>query len=163
MYAKTNHNRALFYRTFLENSKSLLPELTSVPGSTSSPEELLESWLERLIEEVCASFREQVLALMETVKQMDTALQRRSKLRQNPPGSTSSGIGLSDSEKITLQIILDVAAFGKDIVRCGVEHPQVSLPSYRALQTILIDEVTAAGDVKQELVLATQALRSTGV
>ena len=49
----------------------------------------------------------QVQALMETVRQMDSALQRRSKLRNAAP----TGTNMSDSDKISLQLYLDVKAY----------------------------------------------------
>jgi hypothetical protein len=58
---------------------------------------------------------------METVKQMDTALQRRSKLKAN------AGTTISDSDKISLQLLLDVRAYGRGIESLGT---QFVLPSY---------------------------------
>ena len=55
---------------------------------------------------------------METAKQMDTALQRRSKLRSTNTGSTEGASAdgkLGDSEKISLQILLDVLAYGEEL------------------------------------------------
>jgi hypothetical protein len=63
----------------------------------------------------------QVQGLMETVKQMDTALQRRSKLKAN------AGTTISDSDKISLQLLLDVRAYGRGIESLGT---QFVLPSY---------------------------------
>ncbi len=61
-------------------------------------------------------FGVKVQALMETVQSMDSALQRRSKLRSS--ATTTASIGgsapaspLTDSEKISLQLLLDVNSF----------------------------------------------------
>jgi len=73
-----------------------------------------------MLEDVTNCYAEQVRALMETVQQMESALQRRAKLRT---AGTSSGAGssnsttapLTDSEKISMQIRLDIEAFGAQI------------------------------------------------
>lgn len=69
----------------------------------------------------------QVQALMETVKQMDSALQRRSKLRTAAPAGSS----MADSDKIAQQLFLDVRAFS-EVVR-ALTPAEDSIPSYEAL------------------------------
>ena len=115
----------------------------SVPGS----------WLADCIEVVSASYLQQVKELMETAKQMDSALQRRSKLRST---NTTGGAGtapsgsekpvLGDSEKISLQILLDVIAFGDEIR--GFDLDPDSFASYKGLLEEVADarqfSVTAA-------------------
>ena len=70
----------------------------------------LLQWKLEVIEDVSTSFLEQLRQLIETVRQMETALQRRSKLRTTTGGgaASASGVALTDSEKISLQIRLDV-------------------------------------------------------
>jgi hypothetical protein len=82
---------------------------------------------------------------METAKQMDSALQRRSKLRSTNTAVGATGTAgasdkaaLGDSEKISLQILLDVIAFGDEIRRFDVD-PESSI-SYKGL----LDEVAEA-------------------
>lgn len=83
-----------------------------------------------LVEDVTSSFLLHVQSLMETVKQMDTALQRRSKLRA---GANSAGAGMSDSDKISLQISLDVKAYGAEIASMGI--PLGAIPSFALLES----------------------------
>lgn len=71
---------------------------------------------------------------METVKQMDSALQRRSKLRTAAPVGTN----MADSDKISLQLFLDVRAYGQVV---SILSPKVvTVPSY----TALVAEVASA-------------------
>jgi hypothetical protein len=84
-------------RSFLHRHQSEVAVFAS-PGSWEIP----------VVEDVCSGFLQQVQGLMETVKQMDSALQRRSKLR----AAASAGGMMTDSEKIQLQLYLDVQAFG---------------------------------------------------
>ena len=88
-------------------------------------------WKIEVIEDVTASFCEQVRGLSDTVKQMDSALQRRSKLRTTGASNTGSTTPLSDSEKIALQVVLDIQAFGKEIQLVDVDSSLV--PSYHQL------------------------------
>ena len=66
---------------------------------------------------------------METVRQMDTALQRRSKLRQSSQSLSTGTTVISDSDKITLQLLLDAKAYAQEVSKLGTE----ATPSYNAL------------------------------
>lgn len=74
-----------------------------------------------VVESVLNSFSEHIINLLETVKQMDTALQRRAIKSRGVQGSNDTN--LSDSEKINLQVKLDVEAFGTEM-RLIQMHPQ---------------------------------------
>lgn len=74
-------------------------------------------WSANLLEDIASSFLIQVQSLMETVKQMDNALQRRSKIRTAGANTNS----MTDSDKIALQVSLDVKAFGYELKSLGVE------------------------------------------
>lgn len=92
-------------RDFMASHSSLIPEATEV-------------WLPPIVVALSDMYLQQVQGLMETVRQMDTALQRRSKLRAAAPqqasGAASTAV-MSDSDKITLQLLLDVHAFGQEV------------------------------------------------
>ena len=90
-------------------------------------------WDAGVIEEVTANFLVQVQSLMETVKQMDSALQRRSKARSGPTtGAGATSGALSDSDKIALQISLDVKSYGAEITALGVDI--ANIPSFAILE-----------------------------
>jgi len=74
-------------------------------------------WSCSLLEDIASSFLVQVQSLMETVKQMDNALQRRSKIRTAGTNTNT----MTDSDKIALQVSLDVKAFGLELKSLGVE------------------------------------------
>lgn len=97
--------------------------------------EPIAQWLPGIVTAVTDFFLLQVQGIMETVKQMDNALQRRSKLRQaaqSTPGGTNI---MSDSEKITLQLLLDAKALGQEISSLGV----AAAASYETLLAELAD------------------------
>jgi hypothetical protein len=84
-------------------------DITCLDSILCDAQQLLQ-WKLEVIEDVSTSFLEQLRQLIETVRQMETALQRRSKLRTTTGGvaASASGMALTDSEKISLQIRLDV-------------------------------------------------------
>ena len=110
-------------RSFLDRRGSLALTFTgSIQGVSTTP----GSWELGVLEDITAGYLMQVQALMETVKQMDSALQRRSKLRTAAP----SGNNMADSDKISLQLFLDVRAYGEAL---STLKPVEQIPSYDAL------------------------------
>jgi len=83
-------------------------------------------WMAGVIEAICVVFRTRVVYLIDTVKSMDAALNKRS----GRPKAAISG-GMSDSEKILLQLLLDVQAFAT--LAAEIDVPIESIPSYAAL------------------------------
>jgi hypothetical protein len=70
------------------------------------------TWQADLIDDVSSNYYEQLKALMETVKQMDSALMRRSKMRAGTATNASgAGGNMSDSEKIYLQVSKSCSIF----------------------------------------------------
>jgi len=76
-----------------------------------------QDWRDEVLEDVTANFLQQVQGLMDTVRQMDSALQRRSKLRSTSGSGAST---MADSDKISLQVYLDVKAYGAELSALGV-------------------------------------------
>lgn len=72
---------------------------------------------------------------METAQQMDNALQRRSKLRN---ASNNGNTQMTDSEKIALQMLIDVQSFGERIQEICVISPH-EIPGYVNLMNEVIE------------------------
>ena len=119
------------FRSFVERRGSLT---STFAGPADNFGLCCASWEESVLEEITAGYLMQVQALMETVKQMDSALQRRSKLRT----AASTITNMSDSDKISLQLFLDVRAYGEVAYALGPKG--MSMPSY----TLLMAEVAPA-------------------
>lgn len=81
------------------------------------------------MEDVTGVYVQQVQALIETAKQMDSALMRRAK---NVSAATSGTAGMTDSEKIALQMIFDIQAFETEVKAVGITDPR-ALPAFVAL------------------------------
>lgn len=104
---------------FPEELLLLSSHLQSSTSTESAAASFVQMKLE-IVETIVVAFQEQVNSLMETVKQMDTALQRRTiKTKVNESASQ-----LSDVEKISLQVKLDVIAFGEEVKSVGVDIKQ---------------------------------------
>ena len=108
-----------YVKSILSPIRSFIDKYSmDVPPSIPSP-----GWITECAEGVTSCFLQEVKLLMETAKQMDTALQRRSKLRSTNTGSvegTGNDGKLGDSEKISLQIFLDVLAYGEELKALSV-------------------------------------------
>ena len=117
-------------RRYTEEQQATLKEMESTTYDGK--------WTADILEDITAYFYEQVKTLMETVRQMESALQRRSKLRSGASatvavvGTPNSSSALSDSEKISLQLQLDVDGYGVEI-RSKLLRDPMSIESYRLL------------------------------
>jgi len=103
------------------------------------------NWQTTIVEDVTSHYLEQAKALMETVKQMDSALMRRSKIRPNAASSSTTGTAsnnLSDSEKIYLQVTLDIDAYGREVEQLGVDSSL--LKELRELKNDIATQMAAA-------------------
>jgi hypothetical protein len=99
----------------------------------------VQAWKVGLAGDISWSFVEQVTALLETVRQMDSTLQRRSKQLQHQ--QQQSATGTTDSEKIALQIRLDIEAYGGHLERLGVNLENIS--AYTALKKLKLESMNA--------------------
>jgi Domain of unknown function (DUF3510) len=85
-------------------------------------------WEVVVLEDVTAEYLMQVQALMETVRQMDLALKRRSKHNAAPTGTN-----MSDSDKISLQLHLDVKAYTEAVSALSPLSGAAPVPSFTSL------------------------------
>eukprot|EP01041_Mallomonas_annulata_P005055 gene5055-10123_t len=105
----------------------------TVPHTSSTPDEDVSydnTWEKELAEKVTAHFLQLVAGLIDTVRQMDNALQRRNRTA-TAMKQKAANAPMSDSEKIQLQVLLDVKAYGLELTTVGLS-PETS-PAYKAL------------------------------
>lgn len=81
-------------------------------------------WQGYIVEDVTASYLQQVQSLVETARQMDSVFMKRSKAAASS-APKSGGASLSDSEKIALQMIFDINAFEQEVKSVSIEDPFV--------------------------------------
>lgn len=140
MLASNSERFHVHFRRFLHQHSTLAAKLSATTGDgcTSNVRGAgLQAWQLGLVQEVTVSFGEQVTALIDTVKQMDSTLQRRSKLQTQGAGSAVGSANMSDSEKIALQIKLDIEAYGKEIA--SIDLDPASVAAYVSLRDLSIE------------------------
>lgn len=123
-FSPIHYNCRALFAGYLE------PVIASIANSFESDS---LRWKSEVVELVTVAMQEQVSSLLETVKQMDSALQRRAKHRTATTGGTNEGATLTDSDKIALQLRLDIQAFGEEIKSLGISPTSIS--AYTALQS----------------------------
>ncbi len=123
-------NRSLCTGNYVE----MINAITNALSSSSI------QWKEELVTQITVAMHEQVSSLLETVKQTDSALQRRAKIRSTAASnSTTEGTNnMTDSDKIFLQVKLDVIGYGEEMKSLGID------PTSIAVYQTLLQEVTTA-------------------
>lgn len=94
-------------------------------------------WQSEIVEDITAAYLLQVQSLLETARQMDSVFMKRSKgaVASAPKTGVAS---LSDSEKIALQMVLDINAFEIEIKGVDIEDPY-QIISFSALHNQIAD------------------------
>lgn len=90
------------YKSFVEKNKDMI--------SAFAP---IDQWTPSVINDINANYLLQVQSLMETVVQMETDIKRRLKV-------TTTTTTMTDSEKIALQLRLDIKAYGNELALMGL-------------------------------------------
>jgi hypothetical protein len=124
-------------KTFLKKHSAML-DLVLTAGDGASTQYL--QWVRVILEASSQTFALQVQSLMETVRTMDSSLQSRRKMLQLGEGSGAGS--MTDSEKISLQVQLDVNAYAADVyaVMAGLD------PAWRAksaIEFVALDQLLA--------------------
>jgi Domain of unknown function (DUF3510) len=110
-----------FPRNFLKRHKSLPEHLVGTADGCR--------WEVVVLEDVTAEYLMQVQALMETVRLMESVLHRRNKVRNAAP----TGTNMSDSDKISLQLYLDVKAYTEAVSALSPLSGAAPVPSFTSL------------------------------
>lgn len=105
-----------FFRVFLNSHEKILSQILSERISGCYP------FTVQVVNEAATHLLDNVRTLIDSVKQQDSTLMRRTKLAAN----TKAG-ALTDTEKIILQVQLDVKLFGQEVGSvCKVSTDQVA-------------------------------------
>ncbi len=104
------------YKAFVEKNKDMI--------SAFAP---IDQWTPSIINDINANYLLQVQSLMETVVQMETDIKRRLKV-------TTTTNTMTDSEKIALQLRLDIKAYGNELEAMGLSIDGIQ-PLYDAIVT----------------------------
>eukprot|EP00058_Branchiostoma_floridae_P027792 XP_002613283.1 hypothetical protein BRAFLDRAFT_113783 [Branchiostoma floridae] len=80
--------------------------------------------------------------ILTAVRKMEDSLKRLKKLRKGDSGNSSSSGGMSDDDKIRLQLVLDVKQFGEEIQALSV--PLDAISTYRQLLELVESAQTSS-------------------
>ncbi|XP_060048011.1 conserved oligomeric Golgi complex subunit 2 isoform X2 [Erinaceus europaeus] len=107
---------------------------------------IVQQWLEGALSESTHRYYETVSDVLNSVKKMEESLKRLKQARKNTSANTvgSSGSGMSDDDKIRLQLALDVEYLGAQIQKMGLQTKDIrSFPALRELVVAARNQATA--------------------
>ncbi|XP_007936688.1 conserved oligomeric Golgi complex subunit 2 [Orycteropus afer afer] len=106
---------------------------------------IIQQWLEGALSESTHKYYETVSDVLNSVKKMEESLKRLKQARKTTPSNPvgSSG-GMSDDDKIRLQLALDVEYLGEQIQKIGLQTSNIkSFPALIELVVAAKDQATA--------------------
>ena len=123
-------------KTVISKSDSVLLTFKSRSSSSGNAS---NDFTNDIIVDLSNNYLLQVQNLLETVKQMDSTLSKRSRLTQ-PSKSAAAGASMSDSEKIYLQLQLDIKAFGVELKASPVCYNIDNCTIFKSLSEEVINQ-----------------------
>lgn len=146
LYRRTNKEVPTTASAYVDSALKPLQQLQSGHRDTLQPA-VVRQWLEGALSESTHKYYETVSDVLHSVKKMEESLKRLKQARKtnpaNPSGSSSSG-GMSDDDKIRLQLALDVEYLGEQIQKMGLQTKDIkSFPALAQLVAAAKDQATA--------------------
>ncbi|KAI8482591.1 Conserved oligomeric Golgi complex subunit 2 [Branchiostoma belcheri] len=99
-------------------------------------------WVVSILKVVTERYYSVTDDILTAVRKMEDSLKRLKKLRKGDSGNSSSSGGMSDDDKIRLQLVLDVKQFGEEIQALSV--PLDAISTYRQLVELVESAQTSA-------------------
>ncbi|XP_053768892.1 conserved oligomeric Golgi complex subunit 2 [Desmodus rotundus] len=146
LYRRTNKEVPTTASSYVDSALKPFHQLQSGHRDKLKPA-IIQQWLEGALSESTHKYYETVSDVLHSVKKMEESLKRLKQARKtnpaNPSGSSSSG-GMSDDDKIRLQLALDVAYLGEQIQKMGLQTKDIkSFPALAELVAATKDQATA--------------------
>ncbi|XP_059756024.1 conserved oligomeric Golgi complex subunit 2 isoform X3 [Balaenoptera ricei] len=107
---------------------------------------MIQRWLAGALSESTHKYYETVSDVLNSVRKMEESLKRLKQARRTTPATPAgpSGGGMSDDDKIRLQLALDVAYLGEQIEKIGLRTKDIrSFPALTELVAAATDQATA--------------------
>ncbi|XP_030190173.1 conserved oligomeric Golgi complex subunit 2 isoform X2 [Lynx canadensis] len=106
---------------------------------------VMRQWLEGALSESTHKYYETVSDVLNSVKKMEESLKRLKQARKTTPANpVGPGGGMSDDDKIRLQLALDVEYLGEQIQKMGLATKDIkSFPALAELVAATKDQATA--------------------
>ncbi|KAF6073196.1 component of oligomeric golgi complex 2 [Phyllostomus discolor] len=147
LYRRTNKEVPTTASSYVDSALRPFHQLQSGHQDKLKPA-VVRQWLEGALSESTHKYYETVSDVLHSVKKMEESLKRLKQARKtnpaNPSGSSSGGGGMSDDDKIRLQLALDVEYLGEQIQKMGLQTKDIkSFPALAQLVAAATDQATA--------------------
>ncbi|XP_036916105.1 conserved oligomeric Golgi complex subunit 2 isoform X2 [Sturnira hondurensis] len=147
LYRRTNKEVPTTASSYVDSALKPLHQLQSGHQDRLKPA-VVQQWLEGALSESTHKYYETVSDVLHSVKKMEESLKRLKQARKtnpaNPSGSSGGG-GMSDDDKIRLQLALDVEYLGEQIQKLGLQPKDIKgFPALTQLVAAAKDQAAAA-------------------
>uniref|UniRef100_A0AC11CIY9 Component of oligomeric golgi complex 2 n=1 Tax=Ovis aries TaxID=9940 RepID=A0AC11CIY9_SHEEP len=145
LYRRTNKEVPVTASSYVDSALKPLYQLQS-GHKDKLKQATIQQWLEATLSESTHKYYETVSDVLSSVRKMEESLKRLKQARRAPPTSPAglSGGGMSDDDKIRLQLALDVAYLGEQIEKMGLQTKDIrSFPALAELVAAAKDQATA--------------------
>ncbi|XP_026949911.1 conserved oligomeric Golgi complex subunit 2 isoform X2 [Sagmatias obliquidens] len=136
LYRRTNKEVPTTASSYVDSALKPLYQLQS-GHKDKLKQAIIQQWLEGALSESTHKYYETVSDVLNSVRKMEESLKRLKQARRTAPATPAgpSGGGMSDDDKIRLQLALDVAYLGEQ----GPVHPE---PPFRRMAVLVQGRVT---------------------
>ncbi|XP_055395013.1 conserved oligomeric Golgi complex subunit 2 isoform X2 [Bubalus kerabau] len=145
LYRRTNKEVPVTASSYVDSALKPLYQLQS-RHKDKLKQATIQQWLEATLSESTHKYYETVSDVLNSVRKMEESLKRLKQARKTTPASPAglSGSGMSDDDKIRLQLALDVAYLGEQIEKMGLQTKDIrSFPALAELVAAAKDQATA--------------------
>lgn len=143
LYRRTNKEVPSTASSYVESALKPFYQLQHGHGNKVKAE-MMKYWVQEALSESTHRYFETVSDVLNSVKKMEESLKRLKQARRAPATSpVSSSGGMSDDDKIRLQLALDVQFLGEQIQKMGLQTNDIkSFPALAELVLAARDQAT---------------------
>ncbi|XP_024621360.1 conserved oligomeric Golgi complex subunit 2 isoform X1 [Neophocaena asiaeorientalis asiaeorientalis] len=145
LYRRTNKEVPTTASSYVDSALKPLYQLQS-GHKDKLKQAIIQQWLEGALSESTHKYYETVSDVLNSVRKMEESLKRLKQARRTAPATPAgpSGGGMSDDDKIRLQLALDVAYLGEQIEKIGLRTKDIrSFPALTELVAAAKGQATA--------------------
>ncbi|XP_077607774.1 conserved oligomeric Golgi complex subunit 2 isoform X2 [Crocuta crocuta] len=144
LYRRTNKEVPTAASSYVDSALKPFRQLQSGHRDKLRPA-VIRQWLEGALCESTHKYYETVSDVLNSVKKMEESLKRLKQARRTTPANpVGPGGGMSDDDKIRLQLALDVEYLGEQIQKMGLATKDIkSFPALAELVAAAKDQATA--------------------
>ncbi|XP_023972830.1 conserved oligomeric Golgi complex subunit 2 isoform X2 [Physeter macrocephalus] len=145
LYRRTNKEVPTTASSYVDSALKPLYQLQN-GHKDKLKQAIIQQWLEGALSESTHKYYETVSDVLNSVRKMEESLKRLKQARRTAPATPAgpSGGGMSDDDKIRLQLALDVAYLGEQIEKIGLRTKDIrSFPALTELVAAAKDQATA--------------------